>query len=98
MGKVLVEKLLRSCSDVKNIYVLLRTKKGLNARSRLDELLNTKIFEKIREENPKALNKIVAIQGDITLNSLGISESDLNLLTSDVSIVFHSAATVKFDE
>ncbi|CAG2166102.1 unnamed protein product, partial [Oppiella nova] len=96
--QVLVEKLLRSCSDVKNIYVLLRTKKGLNARSRLDELLNTKIFEKIRDENPKALNKIVAIQGDITLNSLGISESDLNLLSSDVSIVFHSAATVKFDE
>ncbi|XP_054164907.1 putative fatty acyl-CoA reductase CG5065 isoform X2 [Oppia nitens] len=98
MGKVLVEKLLRSCSEVKNIYVLLRTKKGLNARSRLDELLNAKIFEKIRDENPKALNKIIAIQGDITLNGLGISESDLDLLTNDVSIVFHSAATVKFDE
>jgi fatty acyl-CoA reductase len=98
MGKVLVEKLLRSCNGVKNIYVLLRTKKGLDARSRLEELLNAKIFEKIRDENPKALNKLVAIQGDITIPGLGISETDLNSLISDVSIVFHSAATVKFDE
>jgi fatty acyl-CoA reductase len=44
------------------------------------------------------LNKLVAIQGDITIPGLGISETDLNSLISDVSIVFHSAATVKFDE
>lgn len=28
MGKVLVEKLLRDCRDVKNIYVLVRMKRG----------------------------------------------------------------------
>ncbi|XP_054161213.1 putative fatty acyl-CoA reductase CG5065 [Oppia nitens] len=98
MGKVLVEKLLRSCSDVKHIYILLRSKKGLNPRTRLEELLNTKIFDKLRNENPKALNKVVAITGDITLDGLGISDSDLKLLLNDVSVVFHSAATVKFDE
>ena len=56
------------------------------------------IFEKIRDESPKSLNKLVAIQGDITIPGLGICEADLNQMTSDVSIVFHSAATVKFDE
>lgn len=44
------------------------------------------------------MNKVVAIAGDITLPGLGISKSDLDTLTQDVSIVFHSAATVKFDE
>ena len=29
---------------------------------------------------------------------LGISEQDIQTLVSEVSIVFHSAATVKFDE
>ena len=29
---------------------------------------------------------------------LGISDQDLNLMIQEVSIVFHSAATVKFDE
>ncbi len=98
MGKVLVEKLLRSCDGVKNIYVLLRTKKDLDLRTRLHEIIDAKIFEKIRDENPEALNKLIAIEGDITKDGLGISENDLNSLISDVSVVFHSAATVKFDE
>jgi len=40
MGKVLVEKLLRSCQDIKNIYLLMRPKKGQNVQERLQELLN----------------------------------------------------------
>lgn len=36
--------------------------------------------------------------GDVTEHELGISESDQNTLIKNVSIVFHSAATVKFDE
>ena len=44
------------------------------------------------------MNKVIPIQGDITFDGLGIPENELNLLIQDVSIVFHSAATVKFDE
>ncbi|RWS29833.1 putative fatty acyl-CoA reductase-like isoform X2 [Leptotrombidium deliense] len=98
MGKVLVEKLLRSCPGVKNIYILLRDKKGLNSRQRLDELFNAKIFDRIKEENAKAINKVIAISGDISSPGLGICENDVNTLVKEVSIVFHSAATVKFDE
>lgn len=32
------------------------------------------------------------------MEELGISESDQSLLRQTVSVVFHSAATVKFDE
>lgn len=38
------------------------------------------------------------ISGDITEAKLGISESDLNLLRNKVNVVFHAAATVRFDE
>lgn len=44
------------------------------------------------------LDKIKVISGDITMPKLGISDSDLNLLSENVSIVIHSAATVKFNE
>uniref|UniRef100_A0A1I8M522 Fatty acyl-CoA reductase n=1 Tax=Musca domestica TaxID=7370 RepID=A0A1I8M522_MUSDO len=98
MGKVLVEKLLRSCPDIKNIYLLIRPKRGHEVSQRLNELLEAPLFEKLRREKPKDLSKVIPISGDITSEELGISESDQALLCRNVSIVFHSAATVKFDE
>lgn len=38
MGKVLLEKLLYSCSDVKEIIVLVRPKRGKNELQRVAEL------------------------------------------------------------
>lgn len=37
LGKVLVEKLLRSCPDIKAIYLLIRPKKGQDVRSRIQD-------------------------------------------------------------
>lgn len=98
MGKVLVEKLLWSCPGIKNIYLLMRSKKGQDVSARLAELLNGPLFDRLRKTRPLELNKIVPITGDVTEPELGISQSDQNLLIRTVSIVFHSAATVKFDE
>ncbi|XP_032293111.1 putative fatty acyl-CoA reductase CG5065 [Drosophila virilis] len=98
MGKVLVEKLLRSCPDIRNIYLLIRPKRGQEVSARLTELLNAPLFESLRREKPKELSKVIPISGDITSEELGISESDQTLLCRNVSVVFHSAATVKFDE
>uniref|UniRef100_T1HA19 Fatty acyl-CoA reductase n=1 Tax=Rhodnius prolixus TaxID=13249 RepID=T1HA19_RHOPR len=93
MGKVLVEKLLRSCPGVlsgKKMLYLWKRKECLG----LWELL----FQKLKVERENDLQKIVPIQGDITEPELGISQADQRLLAETVSIVFHSAATVKFDE
>ncbi|GFY49786.1 fatty acyl-CoA reductase [Trichonephila inaurata madagascariensis] len=38
VGKVLLEKLLRSCERVRTVYVLMRHKDGQDPRQRLDEL------------------------------------------------------------
>lgn len=47
MGKVLVEKLLRSCPDLKKIYFLMRPKKGHNSKERLDEFFNIRVSSDI---------------------------------------------------
>ena len=40
IGKVIVEKLLRSCPSIKNIYILIRPKKGLNCCERIDQIFS----------------------------------------------------------
>lgn len=42
MGKVLVEKLLRSC-PVKKIYMLVRSKRGADVRQRVDDMFAFKV-------------------------------------------------------
>lgn len=96
VGKALIEKLLRSC-NVKRIYVLLRSKKQLSAEQRMEKLRQAKIFQVLRVEKPNEVNKLVAIPGDVSQPHLGIAPHDQRQLM-DVSIVFHCAATVRFDE
>lgn len=43
IGKVLIEKLLRSCPDIKKIYLLLRPKKGLTIKERLDGIISSEV-------------------------------------------------------
>jgi fatty acyl-CoA reductase len=43
MGKVLVEKLLRSCPGIDRVYLLLRPSKGKDVTSRLQELINNEV-------------------------------------------------------
>jgi len=97
MGKVLVEKLLRSTA-VSKIYLLIRPKKGVATAQRLKVLLETKIFDRVREEQAEVLAKVEAVAGDITEQRLGLSEVEERLLADSVNIIFHCAATVRFDE
>jgi len=98
MGKVLVEKLLRSCPGIKRLYLLMRPSKGKDVMSRLQELLANEVFDALRQQHPETLDKVSAIAGDITLPGFGISSADLETIYSEVSVIFNSAATVKFDE
>lgn len=98
MGKVLLEKLLRSCPDIQCIYLLIRPKKGKETQERLEELLDSRLFDKLKTQNPEFKAKCKAIEGDIVEEGLGISQADIDILTKEVSVMFHSAATIKFDE
>ena len=43
IGKVLVEKLLRSCPDIGQVYLLMRPKRGVAVQNRLDEVLKSPV-------------------------------------------------------
>lgn len=98
LGKVLIEKLLRSCNGLSKIYILLRSKRGLASEQRFEEFLTNKIFDNIREKTPEALRKLVCIPGDINEPNIGLDESDERMLREKIHIVFHVAATVRFNE
>lgn len=44
------------------------------------------------------ISKIVVIHGDCALEGLGISDEDRKLITENVSLIYHFAATIRFDE
>jgi len=98
LGKVLIEKLLHDCPDITHIYILIRTKGSSLAQSRLSQILESQAFDRIRRIQPKLLEKVKVVRGDITFDNLAISASDLKTLVREVSVVIHSAATIRFDE
>lgn len=96
VGKALIEKLLRS-TNLRRVYVLLRPRGQLNAEQRLAKMREAKVFQVLRTQKPEELDKLIAIPGDVAQPNLGIDPNHLKLL-GQVSIVFHCAATVRFDE
>nr|XP_054928154.1 putative fatty acyl-CoA reductase CG5065 [Dermacentor andersoni] len=98
IGKVLLEKLLRSCPGLKRVYLLVRSKRGEKPQARLEKMLSSQMFERLRQEQPDAFAKVTALAGDLREPNLGLSAFDQAALVDSVSVVFHSGATVRFDE
>ena len=110
LGKVCLEKILRSLPDVNTIFLLIRSSPGKSPALRLvQEILASPIFERLHGEyggreafNLYASSKLVAIGGDMLAyeNKLGINEHDFDTIASrgGVDIVFHCAATIDFTE
>ncbi|CAN8023254.1 unnamed protein product, partial [Ixodes persulcatus] len=98
LGKALLEKLLRSCPGIRRIYILIRPKKNASPTGRLEVLLKSECFKRLHEEYPESLNKVVGVEGNLTDENLGLKSSDCNRLTSEVSVVFHCAASIRFND
>ncbi|NXF57508.1 FACR1 reductase, partial [Ciccaba nigrolineata] len=98
MGKVLVEKLLRSSPEVKAVYILVRPKAGQSMQERVANMLKCKVFDRVREDCPNFHEKIKPINAELCQPKLAISAEDEEELLTRVNIVFHCAATVRFDE
>ncbi|CAK9831261.1 Fatty acyl-CoA reductase wat [Anthophora retusa] len=98
LGKLLIEKLLRTCADVNCVYALMRPKRNVSAHQRIEKIFQEAVFDRLRREMPKFREKIRVISGDCSLPGLGLSVTDANSLSEQVSIVFNVAATVRFDE
>ncbi|XP_048487960.1 fatty acyl-CoA reductase wat [Plutella xylostella] len=98
LGKQLIEKLFRSCRDIKKVYVLSRDKKGKSMEERLKETLQDPVFDEVRKVNSYFEKRLVPVAGDVAELRLGLSDDDWNMLAEEVNFIYHIAATVKFDE
>lgn len=99
VGKVLVEKLLRSCSGITKVYIILRSKKGQGLEKRFSSFKESIVFDGLRTLNPSALDKLIAVEGDLMTSPMaGIPDEDLKRMRENVNFVFHCAASVRFDD
>jgi fatty acyl-CoA reductase len=113
LGKVLIEKLLRS-TNAATLYILIRQNKNRDASNRLERMLNcevstpslkifskyylSQLFDELRKKRPDYKRRIIAIAGDSAKDNLDLAPEDQEELISKVNIVFHVAATVHFNE
>lgn len=97
VGIALVEKILRSCPEVGKVYLLMRPKKGKEIQQRLEEFTKNAVFSTLLEQQSNEIfKKLVAVAGDVGEENLGLSPSDRQMLTANINVVIHSAATLDF--
>lgn len=97
LGKLIVEKLLRSCPNISRLYLVVRAKKGKDTKERLEENFNDVVFDRLKREQPKFFNKVILVEGDASKPEFGWSPETKQMLTN-TNIIFHGAALVRFDE
>ncbi|XP_028039317.1 fatty acyl-CoA reductase wat-like [Bombyx mandarina] len=97
IGKQLIEKLLRSC-DVKRIYILMKSKKGKSMPERLQSQFNEPVYDNLRSQQPDFARKVIPVEGDISELGVGLNDEDRMKLAQEVNVIFHVAATTRFEE
>uniref|UniRef100_A0A8D9F2C6 Fatty acyl-CoA reductase n=1 Tax=Cacopsylla melanoneura TaxID=428564 RepID=A0A8D9F2C6_9HEMI len=98
IGMLLVEKLLRCCPQIRKLILLVRNRKSKSVSERVREYFSDPLFDTMRLANPRYYEKIDIVTGQLETEHFGLSPTDLQALLSNTSIIFHVAATVRFDE
>ena len=83
LGKVVLEKIFRSCPDINKVYLMVRAKRGKKPiMDRIkDEILSSYCFSKIPNLKALAESKIIPVAGDLIMDKLGLSEEDRLMIT-----------------
>ncbi|XP_076230862.1 putative fatty acyl-CoA reductase CG5065 [Calliopsis andreniformis] len=97
MGKVLIEKLLYDCNDLNKIYILIRPKRGRSPETRVDEMFKLPMFQRIRNQKPHVMRKVIPLVGDVGMDKLGLTPEQQEILFNETDIVFHCAATLRLE-
>ena len=70
VGKVTVEKLLRSAPEVSGVFLLVRGKKGVEPLERIKSLFEEGVFDRLKEEQPDCLDKVRSSHAPLQPRSL----------------------------
>ncbi|XP_076907948.1 fatty acyl-CoA reductase 2, chloroplastic-like [Bidens hawaiensis] len=104
LGKVFIEKILRTVPDVGKIYILIKAKNADAAMERLKiEIINIELFKSLQQTYGKSyqsfmLSKLVPVIGNVCETNLGLDEDTADVIAKDVDIIVNSAANTTFDE
>jgi len=103
IGKVILEKVIRTCTDVKKIYVMIRSKRGSTPLDRLNrDILSSVIFKELFENRPELVqmvrDKVVPVHGDLVSENLGMDPAVRAMLCAEIEVLISSAASVDFNE
>ena len=55
------------------------------------------MFHRIRKLKPSVMKKLIPLQGDVTMDNLGLSDDQRARLLEEVNVVFHCAATLRLE-
>eukprot|EP00253_Pinus_taeda_P018958 PITA_18958 len=106
LGKIFIEKILRSQPGIGRIFVLLRANDAESAKMRfINEVLKLELFSRLREQHGDnferfVFEKVVPVVGDIaTDHNLGIdTESSREHLWRNLDAIVNIAASTVFDD
>ncbi|KAM0726792.1 putative fatty acyl-CoA reductase [Formica fusca] len=97
VGKLLIEKLLRSCPNVAILYILVRRKNGKGPQARVQQLAELPLYERLKKEQPDFSQKLRVIESDLNTTNLGLSPQDRTRLL-DTNIIFHGTAIIRSNQ
>ena len=105
VGKVILEKLLRSVPTIGKIHLLIRGNATYpSARERfLNEVATSSIFDTLKAKNPQRFDelcndKLRFITGELTEPNFGLSDHEFQHLAQKIDLIINSAASVNFRE
>ena len=62
---MLIHKLLSYCPDIGDLFLLMREKKGVSQKERLEDMKSHFLFQDIEKKIPGQLHKMKVVQGDV---------------------------------
>ena len=105
LGKVVLEKLIRTVPDVGGIHLLIRgNKRHPEARERFNnEIASSSVFDRLRHEDNEAFenfleDRVHCITGEVTEPRFGLTPDHFQALAGQVDAFINSAASVNFRE
>lgn len=105
LGKVVLEKLIRSVPDIGGVYLLIRgSERYASSTERFrSEIASSSVFETLKLENSEAFERfcrerIHCHTGEMTLPMFGMTRAGFTALAEQTDAVINSAASVNFRE
>ncbi|KAG7204385.1 hypothetical protein KM043_004829 [Ampulex compressa] len=88
LGRTLLEKILR-CFPTTRVYLLVRSRQGLGKDERIEKILESARYDRLRQQDPRAMSRLTVLEGNLLYEDLGLGKED-KAAVRNVTVVFHA--------